>query len=277
MRFIKVAMVLALCALGLMATQAGAAQFTASRLPKPLSESEPGPTRGLGIGSTELGGTERSQEFKFGPFRIYCAAKAYGRTIAEGAVSWGGSQAFSTELLFQKCLTKASFSGYVAGVKTQFDLNAEKKSEPVKFVYHVNGVADLGAGETESEVEVGSGTASFTIASKVCKIDWPRQVVPAKSLKAPEGTYSSATYSNTEVPVEEKLKKRFPGGLQQKLVIANEFKGMEWSFEEGQCLGEGGFEEAAKNEEGKSALYRGSLEEEVKGGNLGFEEAILES
>jgi hypothetical protein len=268
---ITLGLVAALCALCALAVPAGASQFTASRAPKPLSETEPGPTKGVGIGSTTLGGTERNQEFKFGPFHIYCAVKSSAKTIGEGAVSWNGSQTFSTELTFQKCLTKANYEGFIAGTKTAFNLNSEKKPQPVKFVYHVNGVAELGTGVTASEVEVGSGAATFTIGNKVCKINWPRQIVPAKSVKAPEETYSAATYSVNEVPVEEKLMKKFPGGFQQKLVIANEFKGMEWSFEEGQCLGEGGFEEATKREEGKTALYRGTLDEELKGGNLGFE------
>jgi hypothetical protein len=261
----------ALCALGVAAGPAGAAQFTASRMPKPLSESEPGTTKGLPIGSTELGGTERSQELRFGPFHIYCTVKAFANTIAEGAISWTGSETLSTELRFEKCLTKANYEGTIFGTKTSFNLNAEKKPEPVKFVYHVNGVVELGAGETESEVEVGSGTATFTIGGKVCKINWPRQTVPAKAVQKPEAQYSAAVYSNNEVPVAPSLVKKFPGGFQQKLVIANEFKGMEWSFEEGQCLGEGGFGKAAKHEEGKTALYRGSFEEEMKGGNLGFE------
>lgn len=271
MRRFESALVLALCALCIGAVSANASQFTASRAPKPLSETEPAPTKGKGIGSTELGGTERNQEFKFGPFHIYCAVKASAKTIAEGAVSWDGSQTFSTELTFQKCLTKANYEGFISGTKTAFNLNAEKKPQPVKFVYHVNGVADLGSGETSSEVEVGSGAATFTIGNKVCKINWPRQIVPAKSVKAPEAPYSAAMYSTNEVPVALTLMKKFPSGFQQKLVIANEFKGMEWSFEEGQCLGEGGFEEATKREEGKTAFYHGSLEEELKGGNLGFE------
>src|SRR5215471_11673843 len=63
-------------------------QFTASRLPKALSTAEPGKTRGRGVGASELGGEERGQEFKFGPFTVVCAAKANAKTIAEGAVSW---------------------------------------------------------------------------------------------------------------------------------------------------------------------------------------------
>jgi hypothetical protein len=102
---------LAACAAPAMATT----QFTASRLPKPLSEAEPGKTRGRGVGSTELGGEERSQELKFGVFYIVCAAKTSGKTIDEGAVSWATSLTFSTEVKFEKCLTRTDFNGFLAG------------------------------------------------------------------------------------------------------------------------------------------------------------------
>jgi hypothetical protein len=259
---------LAACAAPAMATT----QFTASRLPKPLSEAEPGKTKGHGIGSTELGGTERSQELKFGEFYIVCSAKTAGKTIDEGAVSWATSLTFSTEVKFEKCLTRTDFEGFLAGTKTKFNVNPEtKKSEPIKFVYHVNGFVGIGTGETESEVEVGSGNASFSIAGKICKIEWPRQTVPAKAVTKPNEPYSAATYSDEKVPVEEKELKKFPSGFQEKLVIANEFKNMEWAYEEGQCVGEGGFEEGAKQESGKTGVYKGSLEEEIAAGNLGFE------
>ncbi len=274
MRSFKTAagMVATIGALAACAAPATAHQFTASRLPKPLSEAEPGKTKGHGIGSTELGGTERSQELKFGVFYIVCAAKTSGKTIDEGAVSWATSLTFATEVKFEKCLTRTNFNGFLAGTKTTFNVNPEtKKSEPIKFVYHVNGFVQLGTGETESEVEVGAGTASFSIAGKICKIDWPRQTVPAKAVNKPEEPYSAASYSSEEVPVEEKELKKFPSGFQTKLLIANDFKNMEWFYEEGQCLGEGGFEEAAKQEAGKTALYKGSFEEELTLGNLGFE------
>ncbi len=259
-------------ALAVVAAPASAHQFTASRLPKPLSEAEPGKTKGFSTGSTALGGTERVQEFKFGVFNILCSAKTSAKMIAEGAVSWATSQTFSTEVKFEKCLTKTDFNGFIAGTKTTFNMNPEtKKSEPVKFVYHVNGFVELGTEETESEVEVGSGTATFTIAGKICKIDWPHQTVPAKAVQKPEEPYSAAVYSNEEVPVEEKQIRKFPSLFQKRLIIANEFKNMEWSYEEGQCLGEGGFEEAVKKEAGKTGLYKGSFEEEVASGNLSFE------
>jgi len=253
-------------ALAIAAAPAVAAQFTAGRVPTPLSEVEPGKTKGVGVGSSELGGHERSQEFKFGAFRIVCAAKASAKTITEGAVSWSTSQVFATEVEFAKCLTKTTFTGFVTGLSTSFN-----KGEPIKFVYHVNGFADLGVGATSAEAEVGSGAAAITIANKVCKIAWPRQTVPAKATTVPSGEYSSAKFSTTEAPVATTQLKKFPSGFQQRLLIANEFKGMEWHYEEGKCVGEGGFEEGAEKEGGKSASFKGSLEEEIGGGNLGFE------
>jgi hypothetical protein len=252
------------------AAPAMAHEFTASRLPRQLSEAEPGKTKGVGIGSSTLGGEERSQELKFGAFSIDCAAKTSADAISEGAVSWATSQIFATEVKFTKCLTKANYGNFVAGTSTKFNFNPEtKKTEPVKFVYHVNGFVELGSEEVESEVEVGSGAASFTVGGKVCKISWPAQIVPAKAAVNANGTYSAATYSTKEVPVEAKIK-QFPSGFQDKLVIQNEFKDMEWSYEEGQCLGEGGFEKTAPHEEGKSGVYKGALEETLNAGNLSF-------
>jgi hypothetical protein len=273
MGYVKAALwsVIAVCALAVAAAPAMADEFVASRLPKPLSEAEPGKTKGVGIGSTSLGGTERNQELKFGVFDIFCSARTYGKTVEEGAVSWALSPIFATEVKFEKCLTKTNFAGFIAGTKTRFNVNPEtNRIEPVKFVYHYNGFAELGSGETASEVEVGSGAASFSIGGKICKISWPSQTVPAKAVRKPEEPYSTAAYSNEEVPVPANQLKKFPGGYQKRLVIANEFKGMEWSYEEGQCVGEGGFEEGVKKGEGTSASYKGSLEEEVITGNLSF-------
>jgi hypothetical protein len=254
-------------------TSALAHNFTASRLPKPISESEPGKTKGVGIASEGLE-AERNQKFKFGNFEILCTAVAHANTPAEGAVTWETSQTFATEVKYQKCLTKAHFGTFIGGLRTSFNYNPEtKKSEPVKYVYHVNGFAELGTGETVSEVEVGSGDATFKIAGKMCKISWPSQTVPAAAVKKPEGEFSAAVYSNNFVPVESTLanQKKFPSGFQQRLIITNDFRGMKWAYTEGQCVGEGGFEEGASKEEGTGATYKGALEEQVIGGNLGFE------
>jgi hypothetical protein len=275
MRHLRTALGLAavVCAFCLAAGPALAHNFTASRLPKPCSEAEPCKTKGVGIASEGLE-AERNQKLNFGPFEILCTAATRALTIPEGAVSWETNQTFSTEVKFNKCLTKAHFGAFVAGLNTTFNVNPEtKKAEYIKFVYHVNGFAEIGTGETVSEVEVGSGEANFKISGKICKIDWPAQTVPAVAVKKPEGEYSSAVYSNNAVEVEPTSGnlKKFPSGFQNRLIITNAFKGMEWHFEEGQCLGEKGFEEEAKTTEGKTALYHGALEVQVTGGNLGFE------
>ncbi len=254
------------------ATPAVAHEFTASRLPKPLSEAEPGKTKGLGIGSTELGGEERNQELAFGAFHIYCAVHTAAQTIGEGAVTWPTSQVFATELKFSKCLTEVTAGQFKAGLQTSFNVNPEtKKSEPLKFVYHVNGFAELGVGETESEVELGSGSASFKISGKLCDIEWPAQTVPARALVKPEEQYSAVSYSNKEVPVEATKIKQFPTLIKNRLVISNDFTTMLWSYTEGQCLGEGGFEKGTGGKtEAKSGIYRGAIEEELDAGNIGF-------
>lgn len=59
--------------------------------------------------------------------------------------------------------------------------------------------------------------------------------------------------------------KPYPSGFQHKLVIANEFKGMNFGIEEaGLC-------EEFENTEGKGARYDGTLQVEVPGGNIGYE------
>jgi hypothetical protein len=86
----------------------------------------------------------------------------------------------------------------------------------------------------------------------------------------PTEEFSAVQYSNKEVPVEERKWKQFPSHFQNRLIIKNAFKTMDWRYEEGQCLGEGGFEGGAPKTEAKNGIYNGSLEEEVSAGNLGF-------
>jgi hypothetical protein len=234
-------------------------EFVASREPVPLSEESPGKTHGRAPEG------EFSQVLKFGAFTIKCNAVTNAKTINEGAVSWESNATFSTELKFFKCLTVARFGSFLGGLSTSFNGGL-----PMKIVYHINGFAEIGTGETFSEVEIGSGEASFKISGKICKINWPAQTVPAKAVKHPEEEFSAAVYSNKFVPVPESMWHKFPSHEQERLVIANEFKTMKWSYEEGQCLGEGGFEEEAKITEAGNGTWTGTLEEEIRGGNLGI-------
>jgi len=238
---------------------ANGTEFTASREPTPISEASPGTTKGRAPEG------EFSQVLKFGNFTIKCNAKTKALTVGEGAITWESSATFATEIKFYKCLTVAKFGSFTGGLATRFN-----EGLPMKILYHINGFAEIGTGETFTEVEVGGAEASFKIAGKICKISWPAQTVPARAVKHPEEEFSAAVYSNRFVPVPESQFHKFPSHEQERLIIANEFKKMKWSFEEGQCKGEGGFEEEAKVTEANSGTWIGTLEEEVNGGNLGI-------
>jgi hypothetical protein len=245
-----------------------AEEFVASRLPTECSEELPCKTVGRATGSSEIGGSERPEKLVFGAFEILCSAKTQAKTLGEGAITWETNPTLAFEIKFTKCKTVDKFKlGFNGGLTTSFN-----EGKPMKIVYHINGFSEFGTGETTSEVEIGGSEASFKISGgKTCKIDWPAQTVPVKAVRNPEEEFSAATYSNKEVEVEETKFKKFPSHFQQRLVIANDFKGMTWSYEEGQCVGEGGFEEEAKKIEGKTGQWFGSLEEEVSGGNLGVQ------
>ena len=250
MRQFRIAIVLAVvvcvCATTA-ATAMGSKVFRATRLPNPITETEPGATIGNGLGT---------QAFKFGPFHIKCEI-----AHAKGIVNQETFKDFATQVKFSKCLTEAHFGTFVGGLRTTFN---EKKA--IGFVYHINGFGEIGNAPEGTEVTISGGDASVKISGKICNINWPSQTVPAKAVKDPEGEYSSAVHSNGDFAAESL--KKFPSGLQRKLYIANEFKNMSFEFEEGQCVGEGGFEEEANHTEGKTASYTGGLLEEVKGGNL---------
>jgi hypothetical protein len=230
-----------------MATSALAKEFRASRSPNPITEAETAKTIGNGEGT---------QEFKFGPFTILCE-KAH----ATGIVNKEYFRDFAIQIKFQKCLTKAKFGTFTGGLKTSFN-----EGHAIGFVYHQGGVAEVGEAPEGTEVMIEGGEANFKIRGKICKIDWPAQTVPARAEKDPEEEASAAVYSNE--PTANSHLKKFPSGFQTRLKIANEFRGMTYEFEEGQCTGEGGFEEGASKEEGKTGRYTGNLLEEVVGGSL---------
>ena len=254
------------CLIAVMAVPAFAAEFTASKLPNNCSLAEPCRTKGRGTGEIDEKHPGFTQKFMIGVFTIECKkAVSYAKTPAEGAFTSGSSSTFSTEVKFMECLTEAKFGAWTGGLGTSFN-----GGHPVKFVYHTNGFAELGSGETEEAVEIGGTETTFKVSGHICTMAIPPQTVPIGAVTKPGGEFSAAEYSNEEVAVSEKLVKRFPSGFQNKLVIANKFKGMKYHYESGQCTGEKGFEEEAKTQEGHSATYTGTIEEEVPGGNLGF-------
>jgi hypothetical protein len=227
------------CMLAVTAIPASAHQFTAGAVNKTF----PLKTKGEGLGT---------QAFKFGKIEVECSVAQ-----DKGSIAASPAPLLKVEVSYKECESHTKFFGQESNPKIRF------KSK-VEYVYHPNGYAEVGAeGEPES-VEVGPGTVEIAIPhTGGCKVLWPKQTVPVKALKKPEEEYSAAVFSNEAVATESM--KRFPSGFQQKLVIANEFKGMEFSIEEaGLC-------ENFEKTEFKGGKYAGKLQVEVSGGNLGFE------
>jgi hypothetical protein len=276
MRRLTIAVGLALvCLVATSASALAFGEFTASRLPVPCSEEKPCTTKGVSIESEgikqELSG-KLNQKFKFGPFEIYCVAKAKAKTLGEGAISWELSPKFATEILFGPCEMRYKLSGggfFTGGITTVFRNPETNKNQPIKFIYKHNGSAEFGAGEAAEEAEIIPGEAIVQISGKTCKISWPSQKVPLSGNETKE--FSFAKYSQIEVPVEEKFKKQFPTLMQKRLIIHSRFTNMEYNDIEGQCKGEGGFEQEATVTSGHNAIYEGSIEYTLNTGNLGFE------
>ncbi len=226
-----VGLIAIVCAFAVTAAPALAKEFVASKL---------GNTRGTNVGT---------QEFKFGIFKITC----------EHAGEKGSVTALTSKTLYDvvklgRCVTEAKIGGKPFFLKTTF-------RTPVDFEYHANGFTETGA-ESESEVAlVAAGAVEVKVAAIKCVITWPAQTVPLKAERKPEEEYSSVLYSNEEAPTTRLG--MFPTGFQKKLLISNELKGMEYSYTEGQC------EEYEK--EGKSATYKGTLRDELVGGDLSIQ------
>jgi len=250
MRHVKktaVGLVAAACALGAAAVPASAHQFTAEAVGKTLSPAEPGTTRGHAVGT---------QTFKLGPFIITCA-----KATARGAVTGPTSSTFYSEIRYGGCETELIPAG-----QSKFRIHPPVHfNTPVDLEFHVNGFVET-AGESESEVKIlNPGAVSIAVHGTGCKISWLPQTVPGKAIKKPEEEYSASTYSLNPVSTEGKRLKLFPTGFQKRLVIANEFKKLETEVEEEKAC------EGSEPTEFKTGSYKGTLEEELVGGNLGFE------
>jgi hypothetical protein len=243
MRHLRITFGLALtaCTLAVAAAPALATPvFKASRVGAPFSESEPGTTKGVGL---------TVQEFNFGGMIVKCP-----KLSAKGKVTWEFSKTLATEVKFRECSTIAH-----EGAGKELLLITTFKT-PVDFVFHANGFAEVGT-EFEGEVEISGGEVEMKVSGVrgKCVIGWPAQTIPVKAVKHPEEEFSAAEYSVNPVP-RPGSKLLFPSGFQNKLVIANEFKGIHWEVVEG-C-------ENFTVTKGSSAKYNGTLEEEVAKGNL---------
>jgi hypothetical protein len=232
------------------AAPALAGQFKATRNPNPCSPGEPCPTNGKGIGTADPEHPEYSQEFQFGAFNVLCkVGHPFAKTAAEGAFTSELSESFTTQIKFNKCLTVARFGRFVGGVPTSIT--------QMQFTYLPNAE---GKGGEPGQVEISE--ASVKIGSGICTFHWGGQTVFSKPGE-PVATF--VTQFETVKPSA-----KYPLGKRESLVINNAFRGIEWEYEGGQCVGDKGFEEAAETTEGRSATYFGSLKDGVPGGSLGY-------
>jgi hypothetical protein len=228
MRHFKIAVGLAAVALAVSATPALAHEFIS--------------TGGLTKGKGE------EQIFRFGPFKIECAAaKAKGSTAA------GSSPTLFASIKPMKCKTEAKIGSNPIFLKTHF-------LTPIAIEYHANGFVEIGSEgeEIESQAKLIGGSIELKIHAIKCVLTLPEQTLPKAAEKKPEGEFEAATYSNEE---EERGKRKF-----DKVAIFNEFKNIHFEYGEGQCE-----EFKASEEERHAGKYEGELIEEVRGGSLEFQ------
>ncbi len=268
MRHIRIVAVVAgaVCALAIAAVPAMAEEFVSSKTGKSTGrgfEEIPVVT-----GETPEFEPERMQEWKLGSFRILCY-----RAHTAGEVTQGPSETFTTTIHFSKC-------GWYPQSANTLHVGASFGKAGMTIVYHANGYTEAGGNGEGEEVEYKKAeiletSATFKIsATKLCKIIIPAQTIPVTAIKKPNEEYSSAVYSNEEV--EAKVSKAFPEGIQDRLLIANDFKKVLYKYgaegEETQCHDAPEFEKTAEEGGGATAgVWKGTLEEWVPGGNLSFE------
>jgi hypothetical protein len=222
------------CVFALSAAPAVAHEFIAS---------SPGKTRGSAFNGS-------LQEWTFKEVKVTCKV-----AITKGSINSTNSKVVFDTVRYQKCDTKAHIGNEPIHLKTRF-------KTPVSFEYHANGFAELG-GESTSEVSLTAPTSiELTIPSIKCLIEIPPQTIPVKAEKKPTGEYTAVGYTNEEI--ENKHLKKFPSGFQKVVLIENALKNIEYTFVEGQCS-------EFKKIEAKNGMYKGTLLDELIGGDLSFE------
>jgi hypothetical protein len=221
------------CALALSASPALAHQFRASFL---------GKTKGKNL---------TVQELRFGPFHILCH-----KATSTGEITELTSPTLFDIVKYSECRTEGHIGTEPIFFKTHF-------KAPIDYEFHANGFVETGS-ESESEVKlVHPGEVELTVEFLKCIIKWPPQTIPLKALKTPEEEFSAITYKNEEI-ANPTHPKKFPSGFQKKISMKMELKQMQFSIEEGQC-------EHFKTTGGANGKYFGTLQDELKEGDLSIE------
>lgn len=229
---ITLGLVAAALMLGVSAVPAMASgEFTASKLTGKGSAAFPLKLKGKSVGP---------QEFIFRKIHIVCQTAK-----VSGSVPSSPSKTVTLLVKYKDCTTGPIV---IWGNKTYED--PMKFKEKAELIYHYNGFV-----ESEEEVEM---KAKFL----KCEVAWEESVIPERAEERPEAEWSAALYTNESLETEDL--RHFPSGVQNKLLITNEFKGLEWA-EEGGGLCE---DQDIELKEGENGKYIGKLLVEVPNGNI---------
>jgi hypothetical protein len=224
----------ALVVLGVLAVPALAAEeftgpeFTASKLTGKGEAAFPLKLSGIGVGP---------QEFIMKKIRVTCL-----EAKAKGSVPSATSKTFHLEVSYKGCTTGPIV---IWGKKTEVGMKLKEKGE---YTFHFNGFV-----ESEEEIEM---RAQFI----KCEVDLDSGTIPEKAEERPTLSYDAVLYHNEEVPTTDT--KHFPSEVQKKLLLSDQFKGMEFE-EEG-----GGACEDVELVEGEGGKLSGKILIEVPGGNI---------
>lgn len=268
MRHLRTTLALAVMmgALALAAVPAMAEHFVASKTGKTVGrgfeEIEPAEK-----GSEEQPefNPEAMQEFKLGAFKILCYS-----AHSKGIITETSSDVFQTTTKYSRC-------GWYPKLNS-LHVRATFSKSGLTVRYHSNGYTEAvgnGSGEeieyTKAELLETAATIKIS-ATKLCTIVIPEQTIPVRAVKHPTDSFSAAVYKKD--PVANENMRKFPTGIQQRLIVENEFKEMTFVYtgEEAQCSTAEEFEKLKEEEGGaQGGRYRGTLEEEVPGGDLTIE------
>lgn len=175
-----------------------------------------------------------TQEFVFKAIHVTCQAANVRGTVAS-------PQTLNLAVTYKECA--AGKLSYGNQKKETLPMRLKEKAN---FTYHINGYVESG-----EEVEM-------KVKYLKCLVDWGTGTYPEKAEEEPNGIYTAATYTPETVEVE-------PGVQREKILISNDFKGMEWEEEGGACEE---FEELFGGENGRAT---GNLQVEVPKGDLKIE------
>jgi len=169
------------------------------------------------------------QKFKLKGFTIKCQ-----KGKSEGTAT--SVEAIVDKVTFGKCSTGGK---------------GDKFEGPLDLEYKTNGTVDI----------LEPVTIKVSAAKCLATID--AGSLPPEEVKALPVSYATEIFESTK----KKFLEKFPSGKQEKLLITNKFKGMEYELE---AISEKGECAELESTEGENGTYKGELRDELPEGDLGI-------